>query len=244
MVNGMPDQNVWARRVARLFLFAFVVGAPAAASAATIDFEGLACQSTFAIVGGFTFSSSWITECDGDYEDPTAWANTTGAPSATTAAGNTYSGDPVGVTISRAQPFNLVGGMASAFLINDDFDFTTPISSSSLLIEGYFNNAFVDSLTVIFDPASGGAGPGYHAIGSLSGINELRFFSAYDRSLSAGPDYWLVDDLQFTDSAAPPSAVPEPSGIWLLGAGISVLMAGTLRARRRVARPLKADSSN
>ena len=185
----MTTTAVWARWAASFVLLACVIGAPPGALAATINFEGLGCQSPFANVGGFTFSSSWVTECDSDYLNAGTWANTTGAPSATTAAGNTYAGDPAGVTISRSQPFNLVGGMASSFLSNDDFDFVTPLSSWNLLIEGYLNNAFVGSLAMILDPGNGGLGAGYHALGSLSGIDELRFFSTYDQALSDGPDY-------------------------------------------------------
>jgi hypothetical protein len=193
-----------------------------------LDFEGLACQAQFSAYEGFTFSSNWVTQCDDDYL--ATWANTSGAPSGVTAAGNTYFGDPVGVTITRSAAFNLVGGMASAFLVNDDFDFVSPLSSWNLLVEGYLGGAFVASASVTFDPASGGLGPGYQALGSIMGVDELRFFSTFDQGLSGGPDYWLVDDLEFTDAAAP---VPEPATLGLLG---SALAAAALRARRRRSR--------
>ena len=147
--------------------FAFAIGPAAPAAASVLTFEGLACQSQFANVGEFTFSSNWVTQCDDDYA--ASWGNTIGAPSAATAAGNTYL-DATGVTIARAAAFNLAGGLASSFLTGDTFDFVTPLSSASLLIEGYLNNVLVGSLTVNFDPGSGGLGTGYHAIGAISNV--------------------------------------------------------------------------
>jgi hypothetical protein len=203
--------------------FALAMAVPA--SAATLTFEGLGCQAQFTQSGGFTFSSNWVTQCDDDYG--ATWGNTTGAPSGGTAAGNTYA-DTTGVTITRAQAFNLAGGMASAFLTGDDFDFVTPLSSPSLLIEGYLNQVFVGSLIVNFDPDSGGLGTGYHAIGMLANVDELRFFSSFDRALAGGPDYWLLDDLVLTEV----TTVPEPATLILLGMGIAVMIA-TMAASSR-----------
>jgi hypothetical protein len=207
-----------------------VLASASRSEAATLDFEGLACQTQFDVYAGFTFSSNWVTQCDDDYAG--TWLNSAGAPSGATGAGNTYFGDPSeGVTIARATPFNLVGGMASSFLVSDDFDFVTPLSSANLVIEGYLDTMFVGSITVNFDPANGAAGPGYAPIGgALMGVDELRFFSSFDQQLTGGPDYWLVDDLELTDAAADP--VPEPATMGLLGSGIAALAVRARRGRR------------
>jgi hypothetical protein len=210
-----------------LMIVGTLVAAPVA-SATALDFEGLSCQSPIGSYAGFTFSSNWVTQCDDDYAS--TWGNTTGAPSAITAAGNSYAGDLAeGVTITRALPFNF-GGMASSFLVNDDFEFTTPVSSANLLIEGYLGGVLVGSTLITFDPASGGVGTGYHSVGSLLGIDELRFFSSYDQALTGGPDYWLVDDLKLTDVATT-ATVPEPATLTLLGSGLAAL---ALRRRRHI----------
>lgn len=193
---------------------------PDASASTILDFETAGCASAISSSGGFTFSSNWVTECDADYAS--TWGNSSGAPSSVTAAGNSYAGGTDGVTISRSQPFDLVGGMASSFLVADGLDFLTPVSSSSLLIEGYLNGSFVQNLLVNFDPASGGVA-GFQAFGGIDGINELRFFSSFEQSLSGGPDYWLVDNLEMADSSTP---VPEPSTVMLLASGL------LLRSRR------------
>jgi hypothetical protein len=201
------------------------------ASAGTLNFEdsGLNCQTPFLDYAGFTFSS-WVTQCDDDYLDPLTWGNTSGAPSSVTAAGNTYFDPSVTVTITRALPFDLLSGKASAFLVNDDVDFSG-VSSSSLLIEGYLEGVFVSSLPLNFDPAAGGLGPGYHSFGSILGVDELRFFSSYDLDPSSNPpNHWLVDDLVFADAAVP---VPEPATSLLLLSGLGALGTGALFCRRK-----------
>jgi hypothetical protein len=224
----MTERSSWTRWAAGWLVVAICLGAAPAASAAPLTFETLTCQSSISSYGGFTFSSNWVTECDADYAS--TWGNTSGAPSAVTAAGNTYAGDPaVGVTITRALPFNLLGGMASSFLVNDDFDFVTPQSSADLVIEGYLGGIFVGSTSITFDPGSGGVGAGYHAFGSVFGIDELRFFSSYEQGLTGGLDYWLVDDLELTDVGST-AAVPEPATLTLLGSGLAT---AAIRRRRR-----------
>jgi MYXO-CTERM domain-containing protein len=224
------EHHVWIwRRVAAVTLaMMLATGAINTASAGTLDFEGLACQDQFGVLAGFTFSSAWVTQCDDDYS--ATWGNPIGAPSSATAAGNTYLDPSVTVTITRAQPFDLLSGMASAFLVNGDLDFaTTQMSSSSLMIEGYLGGVFVSSLSLNFDPATGGLAPGFHPFGSIVGVDELRFFSAFDQDPSAAPNHWLVDDLVFADA----TAVPEPASSLFLGFGLGALGAGALHCRRR-----------
>jgi hypothetical protein len=48
-------------------------------------------------------------------------------------------------------------------------------------------------------------------------------------SLATNTGYWLVDNIIFVDVAAPPPPVPEPSSVFLVGAGI---LAVALRLRR------------
>ena len=230
----MTNKKDWTSVAARLLALLIVLAAATAASASTIDFESFApscpTSSSFSSVSGFTFSSNWVTECNGDYL--TGWGNTAGAPSGVVAAGNSYAGGTDGVTMSRSQPFDLIGGMASSFLVNDGFDYVTPMSSGSLLIEGYLFGAFINSLHVTFDPPPGGGAPGYQGFGSIAGVNELRFFSSFDQDPSAvaGPDYWLIDNLQLNDATGPGAPVPEPSTLLLLASGAA------LYSRRHVSR--------
>jgi hypothetical protein len=231
----MTHTSFPSRRTRNSFvLFALVVAsllaAPGGASAAVLTFEGLPCQSSFTAFDGFTFSSNWVTQCDDDYSS--SWGNSSGAPSDVTAAGNSYVDPSQGVTIARSQAFDLIGGMASAFLANDDFDFVTPLSAASLLIEGYRAGSFVGSVTVIFDPAGGAAGPGYAAFGGLAGLDELRFFSSFDQGVTSGLDYWLIDDLELVDAA-----VPEPSTLVLAACGLAAVVARARRARLEQTQP-------
>jgi hypothetical protein len=218
------------RRAVSVSTIAFALAVAVPASAATLTFDSLGCQTPFTGAGGFTFSSNWVAQCDGDYAS--TWGNTTGAPSAGAAAGNTYA-DATGVTITRPLAFNLAGGMVSTFLISDGFDFVTPLSASNLLIEGYLHDAFVGRLIVNFDPDSGGLGTGYHALGSLFNVDELRFFSTFDQGLAGGPDYWLLDNLQLTDLSTPVPTIPEPASLTLLATGGAALFARSLGRRRR-----------
>jgi hypothetical protein len=214
--------------LALVFAGAFVALTPNGASATVLDFTSVPCQSQFGNVSSFTFSSNWATECNTDYTDPGSWNNSAanGAPSGI-AAGNIYY-DATGVTITRGAPFNLVGGLASSFLTNDGFDYTTPLSSASLLIYGYLGNTFVGSVLTTFDPT-----PGYVPLaGSLFGVDRLEFFSFFDQGLSAaGPDYWLIDNLNLTDVT---TTVPEPGSVLMLATGL-LIVGAKLRSRRRKA---------
>ncbi|MEQ1870496.1 MAG: PEP-CTERM sorting domain-containing protein [Vicinamibacterales bacterium] len=221
-------KQAWIRRTVALLFLAFIGAVPASAS--TLDFAGLGCQAQFAAFGGYAFSDGWVTECDSDYLAASpGWNNTTGAPSGEIAAGNTYASSGI-VTITRAQPFTFVSAKASSFLTSDAFDFTTPLSSANLLIQGYLNNAFVGSVAIDFSVLS----PGYTDIGPLAGaVDELRFFSASDQDPSsfAGPDYWLIDDLVLEDANVV-TPVPEPSALVLVGPGLGMLSV-MRRSRRR-----------
>jgi hypothetical protein len=196
---------------------------PCRAATVTLDFVGLPCESSFSGTHlGYTFNSAWSTECNGDYAS--SWGNAVPGDLASSgaAAGNNYIDPSLVPTITRAQPFNLLGGSASSFLIGDAFDVF--LSSQLLEIDGYLGATLVGSITMDFSSLAAG----YSAItGSLLGVNSLVFNTSGFPLTNA----WLVDHLELSDAAMP--EVPEPSSLLLSATALALTGVAVKRRRRK-----------
>lgn len=210
----------WGHRLRALVVgvVALVVLAPgrASADALNLNFDDLGggCQNNFGVTNpayqGFVWSASWVTECDADYQDPDGWNNSYGSPSGDHAAFNGFG--EFAVSLSRDTPFDLLGGMVSAWTTNDALG---AFGSSSLTIDGYLGGNYMGTLFQVL-------GSGYAPLaGSLTGVDELWFYA------SEPGKAWLLDDVHVQVEA---EAIPEPASLLLLGSGLGLVT--RLRARR------------
>jgi hypothetical protein len=221
-----------------------VLAAERPAAAAVLDFEGLdsTCDASNAPTGtvplgygglnwtqysaSFNLAIDVGVECDANYQSPSFYDNSYGAPSPSYAAfsvfGELDASKPVGT-------FNFFGGYFSSFAMSDAY-VGPPFSALSLAVQGYKPGDAIGSPTYsdAFDLSPTAYNP---YVASWTGLNMLVFLTG-DQLVADQPVFgtdlsFLMDNLNITDHA---ERVPEPASMFLLGAGVLGLAA---RARKR-----------
>jgi hypothetical protein len=151
-------------------------------------------------------------------------ATFTSSPAPTGFAVNPFQANGLFSGVSLIEPAFVVGNTLSVTLNQPIFSVTTAFATNGPGALTFGSS--VGGISVVSTPQSGGASfPG----GTLT-FSSLVGFTSFTLSAGASPEF-AIDNLQL-DLGPPPSEVPEPSTLVLLGIGA----AGAVARRRRMNR--------
>jgi PEP-CTERM motif len=130
---------------------------------------------------------------------------------------------------------NVVGSLdiVSQNLDLDDFIEIVFIDSLQSRVGVWLNPSLGGALVTPFDSTgnaleSGVVGTAGNFVGFERATADIKFIS-----IIGGAAGFTVDDLTYAGTTAPPSAVPEPASLTLLGLGLAGIAGGRWRQRRR-----------
>lgn len=166
---------------------------------------------------GFNFGQSdgtFFIETDADYQDPSHYNNSYGAPSAPNAIAN--NGGAGLVTISNNVPFVFNGADFAAFAQSNGY---TPTSDRNVTLTGYLGGIEVGS------PMTFRLSPSKYTFESVDFGGPIDTLQIDSNPASVGDaSYYLLDNFTYNAS------VPEPASLAVLGCGAMLLFRRSRRA--------------